>query len=335
MTASAKPGLVLLQREMDHQRDDAIATLAAVRPLARDIAASIRATGRLVLYGMGGSHNVNRSAEVVYRSLGIDARSVVASEALLASLPAGPRTALLVSQSGGSGEIIDLIGRPAGEEKRFGMTLDAESPLAQRLPSLVAAGGPEVAYAATRSTLLTVTLHAALLEALGLPSDAVVAEIGKPNPTLPEGLAATIARSDITVYVAQHALQGIAEGGELATMELARRPAIALEGGQFRHGPMEFLRPGVAVVAMRSTGPDKDRIPPLVRAAVEAGASTIVFDVSGERPLPGTTTLALGKAEGLAACVAALYALQSMVVATALLTVDNIGVPLRSAKVTA
>ena len=59
----------------------------AVRPLAQEIATSIRATGRLVLYGMGGSHNVNRAAEVLYRGLGIDARTLVASEALLAPLP--------------------------------------------------------------------------------------------------------------------------------------------------------------------------------------------------------------------------------------------------------
>lgn len=334
MTASEKPGLVLLKREMDRQRGDAVATLSAVRPLAQKIAASIRATGRLVLYGMGGSHNVNRSAEVLYRGLGIDTRTLVASEALLAPLPSAPRTALLVSQSGGSGEIIELVKRPAGEEQRYGMTLDGNSPLAKAVPSLIAAGGPEIAYAATRSTLLTVTLHAALLEALGVSTASVEAEIARPAPALPDGLARTLASSDITVFVAQHALQGIAEGGALATMELARRPAIALEGGQFRHGPTEFLRPGAAVVLMRGAGPDKDKIPPLARTAVESGAYTVVLDASGEPALPGTISIALGRAEGLAACVAALYALQQMVVATALITVDNIGVPLRSSKVT-
>ena len=137
------------------------------------------------------------------------------------------------------------------------------------------------------------------------------------------------------MFVAQHALQGIAEGGALATMELARRPAIALEGGQFRHGPTEFLRPGAAVVLLRGAGPDKDKIPALARAAVEAGASTIVLDASGEPArLPEQSTITLGRAEGLAACVAALYALQEMVVATALLTAENIGVPVRSNKVT-
>ncbi|MBS1184014.1 MAG: hypothetical protein H6Q99_3894 [Proteobacteria bacterium] len=334
MTTSDKPGLVLLKREMARQRDDAVATLAAVRPLAQEIAASIRATGRLVLYGMGGSHNVNRAAEVLYRGLGIDARTLVASEALLAPLPSNPRTALLVSQSGGSGEIIELLGRPAGEERRFGMTLDGTSPLAKAIPSLIAVGGPEVAYAATRSTLLTVVLHAALLDALGVPATAVKAEIAKPAAALPVDLARTLAASDITVFVAQHALQGIAEGGALATMELARRPAIALEGGQFRHGPTEFLRPGAAVVLLRGAGPDKDKIPALARAAVEAGASTIVLDASGEPAIAGTVTITLGRAEGLAACIAALYALQEMVVATALLTAENIGVPVRSSKVT-
>ena len=275
MTTSNKPGLVLLKREMARQRDDAVATLAAVRPLAQEIAKSIRATGRLVLYGMGGSHNVNRAAEVLYRALGIDARTLVASEALLAPLPSSPRTALLVSQSGGSGEIIELLGRPAGEEQRFGMTLDGNSPLAKAIPSLVAVGGPEVAYAATRSTLLTVVLHAALLDALGVPTTAVKAEIAKPAVLLPADLARTLAASDITVFVAQHALQGIAEGGALATMELARRPAVALEGGQFRHGPTEFLRPGAAVVLLRGAGPDKDKIPALARAAAGLAISAL------------------------------------------------------------
>jgi len=50
--------------------------------------------------------------------------------------------------------------------KRDGMTLEPHSTLAHALPSLVGSGGAEVAFAATRSLMVTLALHLAILAGL-------------------------------------------------------------------------------------------------------------------------------------------------------------------------
>jgi len=60
----------------------------------------------------------------------------VVSEVLRARLPSRRRTVLLTSQSGGSGEILHYVARPAGAEERFGMTLNADSALGKAVPCL-------------------------------------------------------------------------------------------------------------------------------------------------------------------------------------------------------
>src|SRR5262249_26196527 len=162
------------------QQDDALASLAGAAEGAARIAASIRRGGRLLLVGMGASHFVNRAAEPAYRALGVDATAVTASELLAAPMPDRPRTAILTSQSGASGEILQLLKRPAGQEERFGITLEGESPLARALPCLIGAGGMERAFAATRSLLVTLALQAALLAALGRDAADVEQLLSKP-----------------------------------------------------------------------------------------------------------------------------------------------------------
>ncbi|WP_448664100.1 hypothetical protein ACG3SL_05315 [Sphingomonas sp. CJ20] len=138
---SVNPGLALLRAEMARQCRDALATLDASGAVAAEIAASIRATGRLILYAMGGSQHVNRIVEPLYRELGVDCRSMIASEALMAPLPDSRRTALIASQSGRSGEIRALLATPAGAEERFGLTLEPGSTLARAARAVIVAEG--------------------------------------------------------------------------------------------------------------------------------------------------------------------------------------------------
>src|SRR5271168_146365 len=109
-------GLELLQGELGRQYGDALASFVANRPMAARIAESLHRNGRLLLIGMGASHFANRAAEAAYRSFGIDTAAAVASELLAAPLPNCQRTAILVSQSGASGEILDLLERSVAGE---------------------------------------------------------------------------------------------------------------------------------------------------------------------------------------------------------------------------
>lgn len=333
---SEHEGLRLMRIEMDKQCIDALLSMRGAKEVATRASAVIRETGRLVLYGLGGSHHVNCMMEPLYREAGIDCRAMSPSDALMAPLPPAHRVALFASQSGESGEIVEILGRPTPHERRFALTLNADSTLGRAVEGvLVAAGGPENAFAATRSIILTIALHAAILEALGQNQDAL-RKVFEANAHVDIGAVdAAIAGCDVAVFAGRHVLAGAAHSAALSLMELSRMPAIGFETGQFRHGPFEFLRPGLAVILLRSAGPDKASIPPIAEAAVRAGCSTVVFDASGQAGAAGALHLALPVNSGAAAATSVLLSLQRLNIAVARRRIDKgIGTPLRTSKVT-
>ena len=331
------PGLDLMHIEMARQRQDALLTFNAVAPAARVVAERIRAVGRLVLYGIGGSHHVNRIAETLYLDAGIDACAIVASHALLSPLPAGRRVALITSQSGRSGEILELLSQPAGTEERFGITLERDGPLAQKTSaSLVAAGGSEQAFAATRSIILSIAMHGAILEALGVSPRAALDVLTSATPHESTSISECLRDCDALVFSGRHVMRGVAQSEALSMMELARIATMAFEGGQFRHGPFEFLRPGLGVVLLRSAGPDAAGIDELARMASNAGCRTVIVDSSGLDPVSGGLTYALPRAEGLAAALQTLLLLQEVNMAVARQFIPRgAGTALRTSKITA
>ena len=332
-------GRAQIAAEMNRQHSDAINSVLQNAKLAMTIAVSIYRTGRLVLLGMGGSHWVNRTAMFLYRQAGIEVQAEILSEALHCPLPNYPRTIIITSQSGGSGEIAHYLDLPVQQEERFGLTLNADSALAKRVPCLIGAGGVELAFAATRSILISQALHAAVLMALGVKMDEALAVLKNPeNSDVPNAAISNIAASlfdcSMMVFSGRSELQGVAENAALCLMELARMPTYALEGGQFRHGPIEMLTPQTGVILLRSAGPTAVLTSDLARTCRDIGCKVVVFDVSGQPAIEGVQTITLPRLTGFAATFAILPLLQSMIVEIAAHKVPALGLPLRSTKVT-
>lgn len=326
-------GLDLLTSEMSRQHADARETLTACDAAAQAAARHIRKRGRLMLLGMGGSHWVNRIAEPHYRAAGIDTTAQVLSEYMRAPLPSDPAL-LLTSQSGASGEVARFL---SGRDDReiIGLTLAPDSRLARVGLPVLGAGGVELAYAATRSLLVTIALHAAILRGLGVQDDGLAAVLAAPAKHAHTAPAiAKLAGARNAVFVARGALQGVADAAALSLMELARIPVLSLEAGQFRHGPFEMAGPETAVVFLRGMGAMGENIDGLAQELLGHGLSPIVFDLSGCPPIAGCITVALPSLPGLAAAAAVLVAMQTVVVAAAARMVPDVGTPLRSAKVT-
>jgi fructoselysine-6-P-deglycase FrlB-like protein len=331
-------GLDLLNLERARQHGDALASFESARAPAARIAASLTRTKRLLLIGMGGSHYVNRAVEPAYRARGIDATAITASELLAAPLPAPtaqhPRTAILTSQSGGSGEMLQLLDRAAGQEERFGITLEAGSPLAQRIPALIGAGGTERAFAATRSLLICLALHAAVIAELGEDLALALGYLRKPLERPIDAALQALAEKKVIIVSGRGALAGLAEAGALCLMELGRLPVMAMEGGQFRHGPLEILDPAIGVILLRGPGEDIKLNQKLVVTCRDAGATPVVFDLSGEAKLEGAVTVNFPAAAGFAAAFALLPSLQRLMIDLAGRHVPRVGEPLRTSKVT-
>jgi fructoselysine-6-P-deglycase FrlB-like protein len=329
-------GLRLMATEMEKQCLDALATLDACETPAREIGNFIGERRRLVLYGIGGSHYVNRIVEPLYREAGIECRGMSPSEALMAPLPPADRVALFVSQSGESGEIVELLSMPTERDRRFGLTLNGDSTLARNVDlAIVAAGGPENAFAATRSIILTIAMHGAILERLGMDIGRLRAVFTSARSADMSGAEAFLRDADVTVFAGRHVMQGVAQSAALSLMELARVPAVGLESGQFRHGAFEFLRPGVGVVLLRSAGPDFSSIAPIARTCVEAGCRTVIVDTSGEPVPDGCLCVSLPRNGGLAAAASILLTLQHFNITLARQNLlEGIGTPRFTSKVT-
>jgi fructoselysine-6-P-deglycase FrlB-like protein len=329
-------GITQLRAEMARQHADAVESFNAAGPRAADIAAALRARGRLVLIGMGGSHWINRAACPQYVAAGLDATAHVASDYLRAPLPGEPAM-LVTSQSGNSGEILRLLEAGLVPDAGFGLTLTPDGGLARGLPSLVGVGGAELAYAATRSLLITLAQHAAILSALGQDVTAARAALDAPAPlesAQREAATAHIAARRAGVLVARGGDQGAMDAAALCLMEIARIPVLGLEAGQFRHGPFEMLDETTAVIFLRSAGAPSDDIAPLARECLEHGITPVVFDASGRAPVEGALTVTLPQASGLALAMIALPAVQAVLVDAADRMLPDAGLPRRSTKVT-
>ncbi len=326
-------GLIAIDAEMARQNDEAIATFHAVADGAQKAAASLKRTGQLLLLGMGGSHAVGRMVEPLYRAVGIDAIALPLSEQLGQPLRTEGRTVFITSQSGESGEVVRWFNETGSTPECFGLTLEGGSFLARATPSLVAIGGTERAFAATRSLTATLALHLAILAALG--TDPAPALLALENPETPDIAPALKALENVmTVVTSGRRLVGLAEALALGLTELSRRPCYSLEGGQLRHGPMEMLSPEIGVALFRADDATADLITAMADSVVETGAPLVLFDSSGRAPVPGAVTLSFSPATGLAAAFAMLPVAQALMIAFAEARVENAGTPVRSTKIT-
>ncbi|NLS03749.1 SIS domain-containing protein [Rhizobium sp. P32RR-XVIII] len=333
-TEKSRPaGLAAIDREMARQHTDAIASYESAGEMAAKAAASLKRTGKLLLLGMGGSHAVNRAVEPLYRAAGFDAIALPLSEQLGQPLSLDGRTVFVTSQSGESAEVLRWFDETGANADTFGLTLEGGSFLARTAPSLVGAGGTELAFAATRSLTVTFALHLAIFAALGEDPAAALAVLGAPQSLDIEPALAALANV-ATVVTSGRRLQGVAEALALGLTELSRRPCFSLEGGQLRHGPMEMLGPSIGVVLFRGQDATAGLVTAMAVSAVETGAPVIVFDSSGEEPVAGAVTLPFKPASGLAAIFQLLPVAQSLMIAFADARVENAGTPVRSTKIT-
>lgn len=326
-------GLAAIDREMGRQHADALASFEAATDMAARAAASLKRTGRLLLLGMGGSHAVNRAVEPLYRAAGIDAVALPLSEQLGQPLPLGGRTIFVTSQSGESAEVVRWFNETGGTADTFGLTLEGGSFLARTAPSLVGAGGTELAFAATRSLTVSFALHLAIFAALGQdPARALVVLQAPETPAIEPALAALA--NVATVVTSGRRLQGVAEALALGLTELSRRPCFSLEGGQLRHGPMEMLGPSIGVVLFRGNDATASLVTAMAVSAAETGAPVVIFDGSQEEAVSGCVTLHFKPETGLAAIFQMLPVAQLLMIAFADERVEDAGTPVRTTKIT-
>lgn len=331
-------GSVELRREIAGQPAAVAATLedAALDAYIGRLAEAVAASDELLITGMGASLHAGAVAAALLRGRGLRAWTLPASELVHYGSALAVRPLLVLSQSGASVEVERLLDRVGGGV--FGLTLDPGSPLG-RFGAGVIPGGPERAYAATRSFTSTLTALLGLSRRLGV-------SVGL------EGLASSAAAAleaviglDAAVDVLMGAgtlvvtgrgpLAGLAEYVALLVTELARVPCVALETAQFRHGPLEAAGPGLGVLALRARGATEVLVGAFVVEVASTGSPTVLLDAGGGPVADGLQlTVSLPAADEVAALLPLAVVAQRLAAGLAEARGIAPGVPLRSAKVT-
>lgn len=230
---------------------------------------------RIVLTGMGASHNAAYPAWTDLVAAGVPAWWVSTDELLpISSGLIDARTlVVLTSQSGRSAETVELIrvlrDQPGRRATVVGVTNDTASPLAEAADRVVdVASGPEAAVS-TRSYVNTLAaLHLVADALVGRPSR--IGELAETRDRLTSffagGVGDLLARIDDAVpspprlvLLGRGAGLSAALNGALVIKEAAKFQAEAMSCSQFRHGPLEIADPGLSVVLVASDSADLDR----------------------------------------------------------------------------
>ncbi len=209
---------------------------------------------RILFTGMGSSHYCSQPAVIRLIEAGFEARVEAASEILYYEYrDITPDTLLiLTSQSGGSGEIVDIINRLPAEQTVIGITNDPESALGRRANIRLEMHVAEELAVSTRTYLSSLILTDLVVSALlGQPIREALDNWKKAVDALEHfldgqestqsAMAAFMGHPETVCYIGRGPALATAECGALFTRETAKYPALAFDSGEFRHGPFEMV----------------------------------------------------------------------------------------------
>jgi glucosamine--fructose-6-phosphate aminotransferase (isomerizing) len=238
-----------LARSLSHMFDTG-------RPALSAAAAALRGPHPIVICGIGASWHAGMAMQAHLLASGWPALLMDASELLhCAEVPQGT-TVVLLSRSGKSTEVVQLVEKcRARSATVIAITNQADSPLAQR-SDLVLNTNTDFDHAVSVTTYSAIAMAGALLacETTGRLSPSLHEELAQAllsaESAIPEWRK-TIEQSgwlgevtDATYFLARGAGLASCNEARLLWEEAAKMPATALTSGGFRHGPQEIVRAG-------------------------------------------------------------------------------------------
>jgi glucosamine--fructose-6-phosphate aminotransferase (isomerizing) len=274
--------------------------LAPLTPLASDLRAG--RFDRIILSGMGGSLHAGNVAWTMLAQAGLPVMLVDAAE-LLHTAPAliTPRTLLiLISQSGRSAEIVELLARPQRPAALIAVTNEAASPLAQAAAVTLPLFAGQELTVSTRTyvnTLAVLQLMSAALLGQDLeagraaiaaaaaaisayldPFEARVTEVGRAIGA-PERLA----------VVGRGASLAAVGTGALILGEASKHLALSMNAAEFRHGPLELADSRLTILVFGGAPHLRELNLRLARDLHGYGVHVVLLDVAPPTEAPFAT----------------------------------------------
>ncbi len=200
--------------------------------------------GTLILSGIGASWHALAPATHALQAAGRRAYAIHPT----ALIPGLGDAFVLVSQSGASAEVIDVLER-LGDAPAIAVSANGDSPLARAAGAWLPLG-PEA------DTAVSSLGYTATLLTLGLLTDALLQQTTRDWDALPTRVDETLERFTPPDFVGVTMLDaiggGAAAGSAGETALLAREalllPAAAYETREYLHGPLESVAPGYGAV---------------------------------------------------------------------------------------
>jgi glucosamine--fructose-6-phosphate aminotransferase (isomerizing) len=231
--------------------------LGAGKPALDEAAAVLRRPRPIVISGIGASWHAGMAMQANLLACGFSALLIDASELLhFAEIPNGAIVVLL-SRSGKSTEIVQLVERcRAHSATIISITNQADSPLALG-SDIVLNTSTDFDHAVSISTYSAVALTGALLafEATGHSARSIQDDLSRAfvdaAVAIPEWRKTVEDSgwlgdgSGFTYFLARGASFASCHEARLLWEEAAKKPATALTAGGFRHGPQEIVREGM------------------------------------------------------------------------------------------
>jgi glucosamine--fructose-6-phosphate aminotransferase (isomerizing) len=247
-----------IHREPEELSKSLVYSLGEGRPALEAAAEIIRKSSHIYIVGIGSSWHAGMATLAFFNTYGRPASLLDASEMLHFSEVASNSVVIVLSRSGKSVEIVQLLGKlPSPDSKIIAVTNTLDNPLAAQADVCLP-------LHANFDHLVSITMYSGLaLVGSLLASMALGVQAGHLVEELRASLAATqraMAGWQDEVEASDWLASGtptylLARGGSLSSChearllweEVAKAPASALPTGSFRHGPQEVIHPGLRV----------------------------------------------------------------------------------------
>jgi glucosamine--fructose-6-phosphate aminotransferase (isomerizing) len=288
---------------------DAVRRSAAGLREQADTLRAVAGAGPITFAGMGGSFDACYPATTFLARHGVPASMAHAGDLLHFRRPALASDGLLVlvSQSGRTAEVVDLAGRLRADPappRVLSVTNGLDNPLTSLADLAIdtRAGmesGPSTMTFASALTVLAALAEVAaghqvaeildlLDRAAARAAEAIDRLVGQEN-ALGEALTRRVADRPSVVLLGRGHARAASEMGALTLKEAAGVPAEAIEGGEFRHGPLELAGPGLAAFVFAVEPATRDLDSRLAHELAGAGTSVIVVTDAPRGDSPGDT----------------------------------------------
>ena len=222
---------------------------------------------RVVFAGMGSSYFCSMPACIKLNQAGRNAAVITASELLYYQweLLNSDVVPVLISQSGESGEIVDILKKLPEDRLVIGITNDPESTLGKRANILLEMGVEPELSVSTRTYLASLVLVDVLAEVVlgndaqkalddNLQAAEALGKLLENQDALQDQIGQFLNHPLALCYIGRGPAVGTAEAAGLFTRETAKYPALGFDSAQFRHGPFEMVDENFGAVVFAPKG---------------------------------------------------------------------------------